>query len=451
MPRLILWVLIALIVFLPIPFAGVLPWTWSAMCLLIGLLLVIWGLSIFLGAKRPWHPPATVLIASCLFILAIVWALFQTIGVTPPALHHPLWQTGTGALGITNAGTISLDPAASRESALRILTYGAIFWLTLQISRNRTHAITLLFCIGIAVALNALYGLFVQVSGSKTILWYHISGGAGRLTGTFVNRNSFATYVGFAMVCTTGLLWHRLQSAVRGVTAPTERRRLLAAQLLERNGALLLGWFVLAVALLLTQSRAGVGATAIALLVLVFAMGSRSMRPVKSRIIPILIMTVAIVLIFRLSGEGLDVRLTDTGLNWLQRMETYDTVLRAVGDAPHTGTGLGTFESVFRFYGTVSPTKVLAKAHNDYLELALELGVPAMIIFISALALAGLQIAAGVVRRSRDFMYPCIGSSAIVLIGIHSLVDFSLQIPAVALSFSILLGAAAAQSYPTRA
>ena len=53
-------------------------------------------------------------------------------------------------------------------------------------------------------------------------------------------------------------------------------------------------------------------------------------------------------------------------------------------------------------------------------------------------------------RRRRDAVYPCIGFAATTLVAAHSLVDFSLQIPAVALTYSLLMGAACAQSWSTR-
>lgn len=450
MPRLILWALIALIIFLPIPFGGVLPWAWSAMGLSAGILMSLWGVSVLLGGTTPWHPPFALRFAGILFIAVIVWAMLQAGAIGPATYHHPLWKSASDVLGSAYQGTISLDPAASRESALRILAYGGIFWLALQLARQRNRAYSLLNWICLAVSLNALYGLFVYFSRSHTVLWFDKPLHVDAVSGTFVNQNSFATFTGLALLCTTALLWQRIQSAAHGIADPAERRRLMLTQALERNRLLTAGWFVLAVTLLLTASRAGAAATIAALLVLIIALGLRRPRPWKSALVPAAIALVVLAFLFPLSGTGLDVKLNQISLSWPGRLDIYDRTLLAIRDAPLAGTGLGTFDSVFRFYGTDATELVVEKAHSDYLELALELGLPAAITFMTSLAAVGLICAGGAIRRSRDLALPCIGLSACVLVGLHSAVDFSLQIPAVALVYCVVLGIAASQAVSTR-
>ncbi len=114
------------------------------------------------------------------------------------------------------------------------------------------------------------------------------------------------------------------------------------------------------------------------------------------------------------------------------------------------GTGYGTFEEVFRFYRDASLPGVYARAHNTYLENALELGLPGAAALFAAVGGLSLLTLRGVRRRRRDAVYPCIGFAATTLVAAHSLVDFSLQIPAVALTYSLLMGAACAQSWSTR-
>ena len=63
---------------------------------------------------------------------------------------------------------------------------------------------------------------------------------------------------------------------------------------------------------------------------------------------------------------------------------------------------------------------------------------------------AAVYCAAGVRRRQRDVIYPAVAVAAIVLVGVHSAVDFSLQIPAVGATFALILGVGCAQSCSTR-
>ena len=81
------------------------------------------------------------------------------------------------------------------------------------------------------------------------------------------------------------------------------------------------------------------------------------------------------------------------------------------------------------------------------MESALELGIPAAIALILAVGTTAFYCLIGIRRRRRDVIYPAVGLAATVLVAVHSLVDFSLQIPAVAVTYSLLMGVACAQSW----
>ena len=88
-------------------------------------------------------------------------------------------------------------------------------------------------------------------------------------------------------------------------------------------------------------------------------------------------------------------------------------------------------------------------AHNSYLELALELGVPAtMAIGLAFAWLVGVYVS-GIRRRRRRQIYSVMGLASVALVAAHALVDFSLQIPGFTVSFALLAGMAWAQSWPS--
>ena len=51
--------------------------------------------------------------------------------------------------------------------------------------------------------------------------------------------------------------------------------------------------------------------------------------------------------------------------------------------------------------------------------------------------------------RRKGRVYPAVAVAASVCVGLHALADFSLQVPAVAVSYAVLLGIGAAQSWRT--
>ncbi|MCB8983997.1 MAG: O-antigen ligase family protein [Ardenticatenaceae bacterium] len=72
------------------------------------------------------------------------------------------------------------------------------------------------------------------------------------------------------------------------------------------------------------------------------------------------------------------------------RQEVWRWALTAVGDFPFTGTGLGTFRQVVRrlYPLNVSPTYDIAHAHDIFLQTALDVGLPGLIVYLALLLIA---------------------------------------------------------------
>jgi O-antigen ligase len=114
--------------------------------------------------------------------------------------------------------------------------------------------------------------------------------------------------------------------------------------------------------------------------------------------------------------------------------------MRAVRDFLPWGSGLGSFRSVYQLYESrdqISTTYVV-HAHDDYLELALELGVGGILLIIAFLA----WWARAVWRAWRDAdagIYARAASIATAAILVHSLVDFPLRTAAIDAAFAMCL------------
>ncbi len=439
-----------MVVLLPLPFASVRPWAWSVMCAATGALMLLWGIQVARGRERLQALPSPIRWAMVPFAFAFLWAMLQTMPFTPHPLHHPLWTSVAEALAIESAGAISLDPTAGRELLVRWLAYAAIFLLTLQLARDRRRAREAIYAVSLAAGLYALYGLIVQFSGTNTILWFEKTAYRDVVTGPFVNRNSFATYLGIGLVCATGCIWQKYADLLRGVESTAEARRIVLSNLTTKTWPLLAAWISVAAALLLTQSRAGVFATLIAITVFLIALiaGRRSRK--RPLVVFLVLALVAIAFSFTLSGRPVEERFMVQGIELADRALYREHTLAAIEDAPYLGVGLGSFEAVFRFYGSLGAALRLDKAHNDYLEVALELGIPAALAIALSLTVFTLSCAVGAMRRRRDQVFPCIGLAVITLVATHALFDFSLQIPAVAATFAFVAAIGLAQSWSSR-
>jgi O-antigen ligase len=206
--------------------------------------------------------------------------------------------------------------------------------------------------------------------------------------------------------------------------------------------------FVCAVAMFLSGSRAGVilsvlaALTAFALFVLrAIPLGRRPLRLV-------LAVGCAAVILMQVLGAGVLARLDSEGLQAGGRPETYRSTLAIIADHPWLGTGLGTFAWIVPAYRGSAGTSwgTWDRAHSTPLEIAAETGVPLAALVITGWAGAFAVMAFGLRRRKRDHLV-IIGALTVAGLAIlHSLIDFSLQIPGFAISVFALMGAGLAQS-----
>src|SRR5262249_22031209 len=99
---------------------------------------------------------------------------------------------------------------------------------------------------------------------------------------------------------------------------------------------------------------------------------------------------------------------------------------------------------------SVNTTVKWGQAHNTYLEVFQGLGLLFGSMLVASVGLLVWRCMKGAMTRQENEMIPCVAASAAFLLGVHALVDFSLQIQAVAITFMALLGAGIAQSESSR-
>jgi O-antigen ligase len=243
-------------------------------------------------------------------------------------------------------------------------------------------------------------------------------------------------------------------TAFRMKPFPGDWREKLRArvELLSHKAWIPLCLFIQVTALFLSHSRGGIFATVAAILFLTIAI-SQAPSLGRTRYLGLIALPVLMLLVvFLVSGETILTRLADADQDSGDRLVIFKLTAQAIRDYPLLGTGFGSFTELFPVYRTEAiPTGFVNAAHNDYLENMLELGIPAALaLFASLLWLTGLCVRGLRVRR-RNALLPCLGVAATALVGVHSLVDFSLQIPAVTALYIFSLGIAVAQSRPTAA
>jgi len=221
----------------------------------------------------------------------------------------------------------------------------------------------------------------------------------------------------------------------------------------QKGITLIGGAFVILVALLLSGSRGGIASTAFGLFVLgALTLRLRKQKFAEQREAIIVVGALLVAATFLVFGDAVLGQIAQKGFRDESRMAVYIITMRSILAAPLIGYGYGTFADVFPMFRdqSVSSWGQWQLAHNTYLEVLQGLGLLFGSMLVASVALLVLRCVKGATRRQVNETLPCVAASVAFLLGVHSLVDFSLQIQAIAITFMALLGAGVAQSDSSR-
>jgi O-antigen ligase len=412
------------------------------------MLLALYTLRAALG-KKPLFLGLHAAIPS-LFFLAMAWAAMQTVSWLPQSWHHPAWQLASEALGENLPGSIALAPEDTRVAILRTLAYGLVFFLAFQLGRDRNLAHRGLRWLFVAGVLFSVYGLLSYFGVLREFMWYADDSFGRDVRATFVNRNHFATWVGLTLVCGLGAFLDRMFQTPNYPMLSMQKAQDKFNRFMARAWLPLAGLILVISALVSSHSRGGFAA-GLAGCAVMLVLVDRKRGQVSNRVRAVIGVTLVIAaLAFWVNSDILVKRYGVTGMDAPGRTLVYAKVGQAISANPWLGYGHGNFEDAFRLYRTEDISKLVNYAHNSYLESFFDLGIPAALCLIFSMVGLALTCFKGVLNRHRDWVIPAVGASASVLVGVHALVDFSLQIPAVAFLYSCIMGIACAQSFSSR-
>jgi O-antigen ligase len=434
----------------PIPMGANRDWAWSPLAVFFGA-LAVWqalGLGTPRQAVRPgerWFLFALV----CCFLAVVLMAVLQLSPLVPSSWYSNLYARAATALDRPVSGLVTLNADASRAILMKIGACGAVFVMArATLADARRARLFLLLLVAAAVVVTSYGVLMHATNGSCYVLNYNKrpeETPEGRhflcsLSGTFINSNSYAAYAGMAIVATFGLMLGRQANRAdhqdRGLaTAPAAvwltgtRMFCLAASLFLFGG------------LLLANSRAGFAATIVGcfLLSLLLLRGRWPSSPFAAWTIAGGIVVVAVVTI--VAGSAMFTKIgafSDDDL--LKRFRMWQIAFSALGQSPWLGWGLGTFPDVYTMLQPSDLQVANDKAHSTPLEWLEDLGIPGGLCAFGTVLVPLVVCLRGSLRRRTNRYLPAVALTASLVPILHSFVDFSLQIPAIGLTVSALLG-----------
>ena len=181
-------------------------------------------------------------------------------------------------------------------------------------------------------------------------------------------------------------------------------------------------------------------------------MRPRKQQAAEQREAIIVLGAILVAAVFLVFGDLVVGKITRQGFGDESRMAVYLITVRAILGAPILGYGYGTFADVFPMFRdqSVSTWGIWQMAHDTYLEVFQGLGLLYGSMLVGSVILLVLRCVKGALTRKSNETMPCVAASVAFLLGIHALVDFSLQMQAIAITFMALLGAGVAQSESSR-
>jgi O-antigen ligase len=436
--RVIFVLLLALVITANIPYGTVDAWWQAAFECSVFAITALWLIEVAL--KGRWELRNAGLLLPLVLIVA-----YAFIQIAP----LPSWMPGAGSLA---QSTLTIDRyqtyLTARKALVLVLFLGILLAHTTS-PRRLNWVIRTLIVVGVS---SAVFGILRQLLQSKTseegfvlpFLFYATG------YGQYLYHNLFAYLMEMVIAVLAGLL---LGGGVRRERVPFYLAMGLlmwAAMVLSLSRGAVLGFtclivFVVFVSLTwYSASRlASAGEGEHALLRLIH---SRALRFVFIG----LMIGGLIVGVFWMGGEDFSGRLlldigTHEPIDRLSRPIVWRSTWELIKHQPWTGVGFGAyFLAIPQYQGGAGRFK-LEEAHNDYLDLMANGG-------IVAVALAGWFVVLLLNRvrkifRSTDVRRraACLGAIAGILgIGVHSLVDFGLQITGIAVVFLVLVTIAVA-------
>jgi O-antigen ligase len=336
---------------------------------------------------------------------------------------------------IAVANTLSIDPSSTMLMLVRQCSYGVLFFLIVQVAANparRELALNVLLFACLGYALLAI----VALNTGDWILGLTKWAYEGSATGTFVNRNSFATFLAFGSVIAASKLARHVADRLE--------RHYDDGPIQHSNSSILLyslAFIFLLAVIVATQSRMGFAAALSGSLVAIVATAARSSRALPIIIGVTLLGVLATIVALSLFGEALFERFGTVERSALVRTDLYQQVLELIGLRPLIGYGGGSFELAYPLVHQlpVNLDFVWDKAHNTYLTLWSELGLiggSLPLLIIAALVWRTIKAPRG---GTADWRFRCMSFGIVTVAAVHSLADFSLEIQANALLFVALL------------
>jgi len=386
------------------------------------------------GAVEPW---SIFLMEAGSAALFLVWIAKQVLECEVKVRWNPLYLP-MGVFGLLVAFQLIFRLTAYRHDtfslALQYFSYALLCFLAGQALIRGSQARTLAVILSLYGIALAGFALIQGISSNGKLYWIRQPRMGGWIYGPYVNHNHYAGLMEMLVPIPLVLALTRLAS--------TRTRAGAAAA-----AAVMVG------TIFLSGSRGGMLAI-IAEVVILAILLVKQKRGLRTAIGIGLFLVIVVGLLTWVGGSELSKRIASVGPSHSEITSDIRYYINRDGfrmflKKPVLGWGLGTFPVVYPQFRTFYTNFFVNEAHNDYLQLLVEMGLlgfGTMLWFVVTIYAHALKkIGNWTAEMSGAVTLACVlGLSGIL---VHSAVDFNLQIPANAALFYVLCTIAASEPF----
>jgi O-antigen ligase len=384
------------------------------------------------GAVEPWSIFVVEAGSAGLFLLWIGKQLLTgEISIRRNSLFGPMAIFGL-LIAAQLEFRISAYPHETLSLAILYVSYGILCFLASQtlVRGSQARKLATIFCVYGATV--ATFALIQGISSNGRLYWVRLPRMGGWIYGPYVNHNHYAGLMEMLAPIPLVLSLTRFAS-------PKSRNLAAAA------AAVMVG------TVFLSGSRGGMVAIVTELLILAIFLVKRK-TGWRTAIGLAVFLAIVVSLLVWIGGTELSQRIASVSASHSElpndiRVRINRDGFRMFLQRPLFGWGLGTFPTVYPQFRTFYTNLFVNEAHNDYLQLLVEMGLfglATMVWFVSI-------VYERAIRKIGNWSSEISGAVALAcLMGlsgilVHSAVDFNLQIPANAALFYILCTVAASE------
>ena len=422
------------------------------------------GLLLLYGAVAVWRIPlqlSSMRAKNILWFFLFFWVLLQSLPLPLAWLHlfapvRAYWLEALNSLAHTELrfAAISYLGAASLFHLALYASVAALYFLARTVFAGKDgrfhHRLVcmVLVCAGI---LEAIYGIFQFINPKLGVLWLPIPSRAAH--GTIIYTNQYGALLNLCWPQAWGLALYYLHRAQPPVIRPSKqgehkepfyKKMFEACAMPKETYALFMAAALMMAAVLFSLSRGAMLSLAIIWIIL------QVLMPVPSR--KRLAVLTLFLGFFLVLGLFLDFSviwkrfgtIEDSGLT---RLQLYAASLPLLSDHWLAGAGLGAYSLLSPLYLKHFPGTIhFDHAHNEFLELGIEAGLPVTIIAVSAIVFFLARSFGWISRiRQKEYVHQSRIAAGIAawcaLLGffLHGTVDFGWRLPVNLFYAAILL------------